>query len=396
MAIRDTTDIKASFEQLRPLVDAHVTPERMRRYLKAVSEIPAPSTAATALRTPMLRHLLAEDGALEDPGLHLVEDFAGSGSTVILTGSRDHSKPVWYMAHLDTLSYLVLPKRHAHYPLVPFGYHLLQEGSRTAWAWRYDLATNRYGVVAEGIIENVNGAPVFRPSDDSIWLGPGDRVVFSTPYREEPAGGSFTAHIDNAGAVAALAVAARVLAQAGIDALLGFPDEEEGPQGGGNQMMGRGGSRIIDSLPPPELALVVDVQQAGGDADADTHGGLENTTRLGKGAVLAEFSSLARGAVTPPHLYALARYAGVLLEDFGVKIQESNNAYTSRSDDVSVLLKTPDILLLGFAGFNRHFDRGLPRGHLSDLVDLTKALAYFATLGPHYRTLKQRLIGAGS
>jgi hypothetical protein len=158
-------------------------------------------------------------------------------------------------------------------------------------------------------------------------------------------------------------------------------------------MMGRGGTRIIDRLPPPELAIIADVQQAGGDPDADTHGGIENTTRLGGGAVLAEFSSLARGAVTPPHLYALARLASGVLAGLDVAIQESNNAYTSRSDDVSVLLKTPDILLLGFAGFNRHFDRGLPQGNLGDLVHLAKALVYMAALAPHYRALKHGLIG---
>jgi hypothetical protein len=391
MPLRD--DLEATFRQLRPLVDAHVTTDRVRRYMRAISGIPAPSTAAAALRAPELRRLLAADEALGSSGLHLHEDFAGTGSTVILTGSTAPEKPVWCMAHLDTLSYLVQPRQGERYPLVPFGYHLMVDGSRTALAWRYDLATNRYGVIASGAIESEAGAPFFRTDDATVRLGAGDRVVFATPYEEDPTSGTFTGHTDNAGAVAALAVAAPVLARAGVEALLGFPDEEEGPQGGGSQMMGRGGTRIIDRLPPPELAIIADVQQAGGDPDADTHGGIENTTRLGGGAVLAEFSSLARGAVTPPHLYALARLASGVLAGLDVAIQESNNAYTSRSDDVSVLLKTPDILLLGFAGFNRHFDRGLPQGNLGDLVHLAKALVYMAALAPHYRALKHGLIG---
>jgi len=107
--------------------------------------------------------------------------------------------------------------------------------------------------------------------------------------------------------------------------------------------------------------------------------------------VLAEFASLARGAVTPPHLYALARHFGEALAPAGVRIQESNNAYTSRSDDVSVLLKTPNILLLGFAGFNRHFDLGPPRANLHDLVDLAKALVYFSAVVPVYNELRRGL-----
>ena len=379
------------FDELQPLVDAHVTTERVRRYMKAISEIPAPSNAAAAFRTPTLARLLADDGVLDAPNLHLEPSFANSGSTAVLVGTPKVEKPLWYMAHLDTLSYLVQPLTDGRYPLVPFGYHLIADGARTAWAYRYDLTTNRYEVVATGTISSDKGNPVFQPETNNTLLGPGDRIVLTTPYRENQRSGTFTGHIDNAGAVAALAVAAPVLAHAGIEALLAFPDEEEGPQGAGNQTMGRGGTRIIDMLSAPELAIIADVQQAGGDTDADTHGGIENSTRLGKGAVLGEFASLARGAVTPPHLYALARHACRLLAPLGVDVQESNNAYSSRSDDVSVLLKTPNIVLLGFPGFNRHFDHGLPRANLNDLVNLARALVYFAGLRPVLRELEEKL-----
>jgi len=135
-------------------------------------------------------------------------------------------------------------------------------------------------------------------------------------------------------------------------------------------------------LPPPDLAIIADMQQAGSEAETAGQDGPTNTTRLGRGAVLSEFSSLARGAVTPPHLYALARYWSDRVGGLGVKIQESNNAYTSRSDDVSVLLKTPNILLLGYPGFNRHFDLADPRASLFDVVDLAKALVYVSALRP--------------
>jgi hypothetical protein len=83
----------------------------------------------------------------------------------------------------------------------------------------------------------------------------------------------------------------------------------------------------------------------------------------------------------------------MLMRDLGVKIQESNNAYSSRSDDVSVMLKTPNILLLGFPGFNRHFDRGEPRAHLDDVVDLAKAVVYMSALRPCFTKRRRELLG---
>jgi hypothetical protein len=71
-----------------------------------------------------------------------------------------------------------------------------------------------------------------------------------------------------------------------------------------------------------------------------------------------------------------------VIAEFGVRLQESNNAYSSRNDDVSVMLKTPNVLLLGYPGFNRHFDRGLPRAHLDDVMTLAKAVVYASALGP--------------
>lgn len=375
-------ELAQALHALRPAVERHITRARVRRYLAALVDTPAPSTAASALRTPVLRRLLDQDGAFAEARLHLHADFGKTGSTVVLTGSAKVAKPLWYFAHLDTISYLIQPFDGERYPLVPFCYHMIGDGIRTARAYRYDLAGGGYAVPAEGHLESVAGVPFFRPAHGAARLRAGDRIVPVSPYHEDSETGHFTGHMDNAGGVAALAVAAPVLAAAGMEAMLALPDEEEGPRGSGNQVMGRGGTRIVNLLPVPDLAIIADVQQAGGEDDADARGGVENATRLGAGAVLAEFSSLARGAVTPPQLYALARHVAGLLGDVGVTVQESNNAYTSRSDDVGVLLKTPNILLLGFPGFNRHFDRGEPRAHLDDVVHLAKSLVYMSVLQP--------------
>ena len=177
--------------------------------------------------------------------------------------------------------------------------------------------------------------------------------------------------MDNAGGVAALAVAAPVLAEADVEAMLAFPDEEEGPVGAGNQTMCRGSARIASLLPPPKLAIIADVHQGGGDPDADTRGGVENSTRLGGGAVLSEFSKpcARRPSVTPLGLYGLARrMADVESPNLACEVQESNNAYSSRSDDVSVMMKDAQRAApSAIPEFNRHFDRGLPRARISTM-----------------------------
>jgi hypothetical protein len=386
--------LERALSNLRPLVDKYVTRDRVRKYLAALIDVPAPSTAAAAMRVPVLKRLLEADSAFDGERLHLDEDFGGIGSPVIFTGRSDREKPFWCFAHLDTISYLVQPAEGDLTPLVPYCVHLMREGACAANAYRYDFDSNSYVVVAEGRLESFDGDPFFRSNTASKTLRPGDRVAPLSPFCEVGESGLFTGLMDNAGGVAALAVAAPVLAFAGVEALLAFPDEEEGPVGAGNQTMCRGSSRIVDLLPPPTLAIVADVQQGGGEADADIRGGVENSTTLGGGAVLSEFSSLARGSVTPPDLYALARRMSGLIDSFGVRVQESNNAYSSRSDDVSVMLKTPNVLLLGYPGFNRHFDRGLPRAHLDDVLHLAKTLVYSSAIGPFLKDRRRTLIAA--
>jgi putative aminopeptidase FrvX len=388
--------LRDTMYELHPLVERHVTRDRLRRYLIALMDAPAPSTAATAMRLPILRRLLDEDHAFQDGRLRLDADFRGAGSPAILTGDLKSEKPLWYFAHLDTISYLVQPADGDRTPLVPFCVHLMQDGACAANAYRFDVDSNGYVAVAEGQLESVSGAPFFRSKTPGSMLRPGDRVAPVCSFRETGQGGVFTGLMDNAGGVASLALAAPVLARAGVEALLAFPDEEEGPLGAGNQTIGRGASRMVGMLPTPNLAIVADVQQSGGEPGADVRGSVGNSTRLGGGAVLAEFSSLARGAVTPPDLYALAQRAGELLAELGVRLQESNNAYSSRSDDVGVMLKTPNILLLGFPGFNRHFDRGEPRAHLDDLLQLAKALVYLSAVAPCLARHRRALLGAAS
>ena len=161
-SMSDAMSLEAALSALRPRVDRHVTSDRVRRYLSALVDTPAPSTAAGAMRVPVLNRLLAADGAFDSGRLRLDPDFGGVGSPVIFTGGGGSEKPFWAFAHLDTISYLVQPDQGGRVPLVPYCVHLMHDGECPANAYRYDLESNRYRVVAEGRIESSAGSPFFR------------------------------------------------------------------------------------------------------------------------------------------------------------------------------------------------------------------------------------------
>ena len=241
--------LTAAVEALRPAVDAHVTPERVRRYLSRLCDTPAPSTAASAFRTPVLKALLREDGALGMAGLHLREDFENTGSTVLITGTPEAAKKLWYFAHLDTISYLVQPRLGDGYPLVPFCYHLMKDGVRPARAYRFDLAANRLRAGAGGRALLEGRPPVVPPEHGAARTSaPATGSCRSRPIgrirRAAPSSATWTMRAASPRSRSPRRSSRRLA----IEALIALPDEEEGPPGAGNQMMGRGGSRIVSLL----------------------------------------------------------------------------------------------------------------------------------------------------
>jgi putative aminopeptidase FrvX len=360
-------------DDMRAAVEGHITPDRMLRYLRALSDTSAPSGVASLMRTPVLQALLKDDDALDRNGVSLTADFAGTGAAVLSTGCGADGG-LWYLAHLDTISYLVHPETAGVHPLVPYCYHLTEQGDRPAQALRYDLSTGTFGVAADGLLQSTAGRPSFAVKKGDT-LRPGDRVVPVAPFAVDESG-LLTGHFDNAGGVAAMALAAPVLAETGCNAFLAMPDEEEGPAATGNQSISRGSARLLAAASTPRLSVVIDMQQTAAEGNHGPNGaGIP-----GNGAVLSEFSSLARGAVTPPPLYAAAREFTARLERRGATVRETSNIYTSRSDDVSVMQRNSGIVLLGFPGADRHFDTAFPTAHLDDLVSLSRALVYMAAL----------------
>ena len=360
-------------DAIRERVETWCERERLMRYLRALADTPAPSGISSLMRTPVLRGLLEQDGSLEGDSLSLDADYEGTGTATLSCGNGARSG-LWYIAHLDTISYLVQPSLHGRHPLVPYCYHLTEVGERQAQVLRYDLETGAFSICAEGRLISDEDGPCFVPDGGAI-LQAGDRVFPVAPFTAHE-NGMLTGHFDNAGGVASMAVAAPVIAKLSGSAFFAMPDEEEGPAATGSQSMSRGALRLMAATPAPRLTLVIDMQQTAAEGNT----GPDDAGVPGSGAVLSEFSSLARGAVTPPHLYAAVRAFASGLATRGATVKQTSNFYTSRSDDVAVMQRSPGIVLLGFPGADRHFDTDLPSAHIDDFVSLSRALVYMSVL----------------
>jgi hypothetical protein len=353
----------ARIDTWQDIIREWLTRDRLANYIKEISENPAPSTAALALRGPVLSRLWESDGMGADKSARFHPNYRNSGEFLVETGS-EAQKPVLLVAHLDTISYLVTGSD----VLTPNCYHLTEAGRSNARVLRYDLETGAFRLVAEGALVSQAGVARFEIHSGAAPL-PGDRVAPVTPFRCD-ADGMISAHLDNAGGVAALAACVPLFADLGINAAFAFPDDEEGPLGSGNQMMSRGTARFAAAAGRdlPKLSVVVDMQQAG------TH------NPPGSGAILSEHSGNGRGVVTPQPFYASAAKLYENTARMGFPVCISDGTRISRSDDVSLMLRRRDILLLGFPGRDRHFDTAPPSAHIDDIVDLARALVCTAAL----------------
>jgi hypothetical protein len=68
----------------------------------------------------------------------------------------------------------------------------MQDGECPANAYRYDLESNRYRVVAKGRIESSAGSPFFRSMNRDVELRPGDRIAPLSSFNDLGQGGLFT------------------------------------------------------------------------------------------------------------------------------------------------------------------------------------------------------------
>jgi len=356
-------------------LDDEVTPERAHHYLSAIESAPCPSQTARWTRTPVIERLLREDGLLDAPRVVWEANYGKSGNAALLLGQRRKRKRVWILSHLDQISYLLDPGEGNRYPLVPFCYHMQEDGQRPALALAHDLAKDALMVCARGAIE-VDGKAVTFVATEGGPLGPGTRVVYDSDLTWDQQTNSLTGHLDDSVAVVASLLAAHVLRHYPVEVLIGLTDEEEGPPGDANQSFGRGGRRLVNLFPRPELAIVSDVHES----EMMIHGQAPHYLRPGDGAVFAERSSNGRGSVTPPNLYAFQQHLAAALGQRGVHLRENWGGYVSRSEDINAVAVTPNVALIGVLCSNRHYAADRPSANLADVVDLAKVFVAYTLL----------------
>lgn len=341
-----------------------VSPGDVLAALRDVADTPAPSQLSAVTRGPTVARLIGSWKLDGEPTV--TQDRHRSGAVRV---ERSLAR-VRLIAHLDEISYLLRRHTPGGWELTPLCYHLAV-GPRPARVIRAE-ADGSWEVVGTGQVRSEADRLLFVPDEGSEELGPGDRVALYSPVAAT-AQGQVTGSLDNAAGVVCVLFAARVLDALGLPYDVLLPDEEEGPAGTASQTISRGATRALRDLRPADLTVVV-----------DTHGlppGLPEGQAAHAqpwGASLAEFSSAARGSVTPPGLYRWLHHAARQLESHDVTVRPNCGGYIPRSDDVIAMLHSRAVALLGYPGSNRHFDHGLPVSHLGDLVDLARSLAAVA------------------
>jgi hypothetical protein len=101
--------LRAVDSHLFDRMNADITPDDPHRYLKAISETPAPFQTVASSRGAVVELLLREDGLLDGSSVACDLNFQDSDNTVLFMGDSSSATPIWLLAHLDTMTYLTLP-----------------------------------------------------------------------------------------------------------------------------------------------------------------------------------------------------------------------------------------------------------------------------------------------
>ena len=151
-----------------------------------------------------------------------------------------------------------------------------------------------------------------------------------------------------------------------------WPDEEEGVVDTGPPSFSRAAMRLVHRTPPqmwPHLVTVSDIQDLTIANGVDT----QDPGSYGHGASMEGYASRTRGAVTPPRLLDAMRVLVQGMEHWDVSVRETGR-YVNRSDDVSLVMATPNVAFLSCPGAFSHFQE-TPRASILDIMHLAKALA---------------------
>lgn len=343
------------------LCDELVTERRMVDVLRGVADTPAPSGASSLTRGEVVHDWFLEE--LLGHGVTLSRDHRRSGCDVLRLGNGG----LRMLAHLDEVSYLVDGTRSGPglWRVAPYCYHLAEDAA-PARVVRFS-PEGSWTVTGHGRVISKDASLHFEAADD-MDLQPGDRVCLTSALNHDSSTGLVTGSLDNAAGASAALLAAAVLARLQIPFELVLTDEEEGPSGASSQTISRGAMRYFAEAEDAPLNVAIDIHGVP-LSDLDEVRGHQ----VPWGASLAEFSSHGRGSVAPPHLYAAA--LRLLRQSPAARsVRQNIGGYVPRSDDVVAMTRSNRVLVLGYPGLNRHFDRGLPTANVHDLIELTRAL----------------------
>lgn len=347
-------------------LEEEVTAVNYFQTFKQLSDNYSPSLTVSRVQGPLVESLLADTNVKVDHNLR-------KSGTIGLTIGQEPA-PIWFSGHADICSYLTGLWDGSGYPLTPFCMPRARPGRRAAVALGSPDNAGPLERLAEGEMVTTDDGQTFFATKES-GLSTWTRVVYHLEATWDQESDQIHGYIDNQATCAALILAARVLAHYEVNALLLLNDEEEGPVDKGNQGFSRAMQRLLHRTPLdqlPDIIIVSDGHMPSGiDPDNDD-------SIFGQGALYGGLSSGGRGAVVPPQLIQFTRELAPEIAAHGIKLSE-NPGYISRSDDISAMQYTQNVMLIGFAGTSSHFDL-TPTMRCSDLVNLTKALVVYALI----------------
>lgn len=368
----DTKKIVDALDQRYPnlweKLDKIITGEAYFDVFKKLSDNYSPTLTVSRVQGPLVESLLEGKGGGKSP-ITVDRNLRKSGTIGITIGQEP--APIWFSGHADICSYLTGPWDGSSYPLTPFCMPRARPGGRPAVALAPPDKDGALVRLAEGeMVTTEDDKTIF--VTDNPKLPTWTRVVYDLEATWNQESDEIHGYIDNQATCAALILAAQVLSHFSVNALLLLNDEEEGPVDKGNQGFSRAMQRLLHRTPHDQLPNMVIVSDGHMPPGVDPEGG---DSIFGKGALYGGLSSSARGAVVPPHLIRFTRSLAPELAKRGIKLSENPN-YISRSDDISAMQYTQNVVLIGFAGTSSHFDL-TPTMQCSDVVNLAKTLVVY-------------------
>ena len=371
-------DLEQRFPDIWKRLDETVTGEAYFEVFKQLSDNYSPTLTVSRVQGPLVENLLKGKGGTGSR-IHVDRNLRKSGTIGITLGQEP--APIWFSGHADICSYLTGPWNGSNYPLTPFCMPRARPGGRPAVALAPPENNGALTRLAKGEMVTTDDGQVFFATAES-GLPTWTRVVYDLEATWDQDSDNIHGYIDNQATCAALVLAAQLLSHYEVNALLLLNDEEEGPVDKGNQGFSRAMQRLLHRTPHDQLPDMVIVSDGHMPPGKDPDG---NPSTFGKGALYGGLSSSARGAVVPPHLTQFTRELAAEIDAHGIKLSE-NPGYISRSDDISAMQYTQNVVLIGFAGTSSHFDL-TPTMRGSDLVNLTKTLVVYALIAqdPEWR-----------